>query len=117
MKTNSIVRGLVAALTAGSLFAAEPPSFKTADKNQDGKLDMSEFSAADQGRKGAETTAQMFTKLDGDGDKGISATEFAPYRIRREMAGKDDKPAKEKSSKTSKKTNDKAKKKKGKDDK
>ncbi len=74
----------------GAAFAGEPPSFKESDKNNDGKLDASEFGAADKGRKGPETTAQMFAKLDVDGDKGISAQEFAPYRIRRDMAKKDD---------------------------
>ena len=94
MKNKVILLALAAALTgAGDLLAKEPMSFAQADKNKDGKLDASEFAAADQGRKGPESTSEMFKKTDTDSDKSISATEFAPYRIRRDMAKK---PAKKK---------------------
>ena len=75
-------------LATGQLIASDPPSFRDADKNKDGKLDYSEFSTADKGRKGGENTSQMFTKTDSDGDKFISPQEFAPYRIRREFKKK-----------------------------
>lgn len=92
MKNRIVLLTLIAALSGSSeLLAADPPSFKDADKNADGKLTASEFAAADRGRKGKETTSEMFAKTDTDGDKFISPTEFAPYRIRRDM---DKKPKK-----------------------
>jgi len=88
-KQKLIMLTLVATLSgAGDLFSKEPMSFDQADANKDGKLSPSEFSAADQGRKGSESTSEMFKKTDTDGDKWISPTEFAPYRIRRDMAKK-----------------------------
>lgn len=92
MKNRIVLLTLLTALSGSTtLLAADPPSFKDADKNGDGKLSASEFAAADRGRKGKETTAEMFAKTDTDGDKAISPTEFAPYRIRRDM---DKKPKK-----------------------
>ena len=84
MKNKIILLTLVAALSGlPEAIAAEPPTFKSADKNGDGKLSAGEFASADAGRKGDENTQQMFTKIDSDGDKFISPIEFAPYRVRR----------------------------------
>ena len=84
MKNKIILLTLVTAMSGiGDAFGAEPPTFKSADKNGDGKLSASEFASADAGRKGDENTAQMFAKIDSDGDKFISPIEFAPYRVRR----------------------------------
>ena len=87
MKNKIVLLTLVAALSGiGDTFAAEPPNFKTADKNSDGKLSPSEFAAADAGRKiaaGDMNTKEMFAKFDTDSDGFISPNEFAPYRVRR----------------------------------
>ncbi len=84
MKNKIILLTLVAALSGVTdTLAAEPPNFKTADKNNDGKLSPSEFATADAGRKGEENTKQMFAKIDTDSDGFISPNEFAPYRVRR----------------------------------
>jgi Ca2+-binding EF-hand superfamily protein len=84
MKNKIILLTLVAAMSGlTDTFAAEPPNFKSADKNSDGKLSPGEFAAADAGRKGDENTKQMFTKIDTDSDGFISPNEFAPYRVRR----------------------------------
>ena len=84
MKNKIILLTLAIALSGiGDAVAAEPPSFKTADKNNDGKLSFAEFQTADAGRKGDENTAQMFAKIDTDSDKFVSPNEFAPYRVRR----------------------------------
>ena len=98
MKNKIILLTLVAAMSGiGDTFAAEPPTFKGADKNGDGKLDLNEFTAADRGRKGDENTQQMFAKIDSDGDKFISLIEFAPYRVRRgDTTKKPEKKKKEK---------------------
>lgn len=100
MKNRIILVALAASLSSlGGAFAKDTPSFKDADKNGDGKISPSEFSAVDQGRKGSETTSQMFAKTDTDSDKFISPTEFAPYRIRRDMEkkpAKKEKPEKKK---------------------
>ena len=104
MKNKIILLTLVAAMSGlPDAFAAEPPTFKSADKNSDGKLSASEFASADAGRKGDENTQQMFTKIDTDSDKFISPTEFAPYRVRRgDTTKKPEKKKKEKKEKDSK---------------
>jgi Ca2+-binding EF-hand superfamily protein len=98
MKNRIILLTLVVALSGiGDTFAGEPPTFKSADKNGDGKLSASEFAAADAGRKGDENTQQMFAKIDSDSDKFISPIEFAPYRVRRgDTTKKPEKKKKEK---------------------
>lgn len=84
MKNKIILLTLITAMSGlTDALAAEPPNFKSADKNSDGKLSPGEFAAADAGRKGDENTQQMFVKIDTDNDKFISPTEFAPYRVRR----------------------------------
>lgn len=100
MKNRIILITLIASLSSvGDALAKDTPSFKDADKNGDGKISQSEFSSVDQGRKGTESTSQMFAKIDTDSDKSISPTEFAPYRIRRDMEkkpAKKEKPEKKK---------------------
>ena len=93
MKNKIILLALATALSGiGDAFSAEPPNFKTADKNNDGKLSPGEFAAADAGRKigpGDMNTKDMFAKFDTDSDGFISPNEFAPYRVRRgETTGK-----------------------------
>lgn len=104
MKNKVILFALVAAMSGfPEAFAAEPPTFKSADKNGDGKLSPGEFASADAGRKGDENTQQMFAKIDTDGDKMISPTEFAPYRVRRgDTTKKPEKKKKEKKDKDAK---------------
>lgn len=98
MKNKIVLVTLIAALSgAGDVFSAEPPNFKSADKNNDGKLSPGEFAAADAGRKGDENTKQMFEKIDTDHDGFVSMTEFAPYRVRRGDTTK--KPEKKKKTK------------------